>query len=76
MTQNNPGNGKVSLIFSSTMLLVYLGLGYLFIGTSLYIDIWPKPSRTYIGLVLVGWAAFRGFMIWQKYKRLKDEDEK
>jgi hypothetical protein len=75
LTQNNPGIGKIGLIISSSMLVVYLGLGYLFIGTHMMIDRFPKPNRIYIGLVLVGWAVFRGFMVWQRYKRMQREDE-
>lgn len=58
-----------------TMLVIYLGLGYFFLGTDLMIDKFPRPNRTYIGLVLVGWGLFRGFMIWQRYKRMKQDDE-
>ena len=75
MKLNNPGNGKISLIFSLTMLLAYFGLGYLFIATDFAINRWPKPNRIYIGLVITGWGIFRGYMIWQKYKRMKNEDE-
>lgn len=57
------------------MLVVYLGLGYFFIGTDALLYKFPRPNRTYIGLVLVGWALFRGFMIWQRYKRMQREDE-
>ncbi len=72
---NNPGTGKVSLIISASMLLVFLALGYLFLATPFLIDRFPKPNRIYIGLLLVGWAVFRGIMVWQRYKRMKREDE-
>jgi hypothetical protein len=72
---NNPGTGKISLIIALSMMTVYLSLGYLFLGTSMWIDRFPKPNRTYIGLVLVGWALFRGFMVWQRYKRMQNDDE-
>ncbi|CAN5789408.1 hypothetical protein BH11BAC7_BH11BAC7_01750 [soil metagenome] len=75
MNQNNPGTGKISLIIASMMLVVYLGLGYLFIATPMWTDRFPRPNRIYIGLVLVGWAIFRGFMVWQRYKRMKQDDE-
>lgn len=57
------------------MLLVFLGLGYFFLGTDLKIEEFPRPNRTYIGWLLVGWAVFRGFMIWQRYKRMKQEED-
>lgn len=57
------------------MLLAYFGLGYLFVGTDFAIGKWPKPNRIYIGLVIIGWGVFRAFMIWQKYKRMKNDNE-
>jgi hypothetical protein len=71
---NNPGSGKIGLIIASAMLPIYLGLGYLFIGTNAFIDKFPKPNRIYIGCIFLGWALFRGFMVWQRYKRMKDEE--
>jgi len=70
-----PGQGKINLVVSLTMLLIFLGLGYLFIGTNIWIDRYPKPNRVYIGLVLVGWSIFRGITVWMKYKRMKNENE-
>lgn len=72
---NNPGTGKISLIISLMMLMVFLGLGFLFLGTTTWIDRFPKPNRIYIGLLLIAWAIFRGIMVWQRYKRMKREDE-
>src|SRR4051812_47756440 len=70
----NPGQGKfVNLVLSLTMLLVFLGLGFLFLFTNTMIDRFPKPNRTYIGFVLVGWAVFRGISVWLRFKRIKDE---
>lgn len=57
------------------MLMVFLGLGYFFLGTNMMIDKFPKPNRTYIGLLLVGWALFRGFMVYQRYKRMQQQDD-
>jgi hypothetical protein len=57
------------------MLLIFLGLGFLFIATNIWIDRYPKPNRIYIGLVLVGWALFRGITIWLRFKRMKNEHE-
>jgi hypothetical protein len=75
LTQNNPGTGKISRIISLMMLMVFLGLGYFFLGTNMMIREFPRPNRTYIGLLLVGWAIFRGFMVWQRYKRTKQDDD-
>jgi hypothetical protein len=75
LTQNNPGIGKIGRILSLMMLAVFLGLGYFFLGTNMMIKEFPRPNRTYIGLLLVAWAIFRGFMFWQRYKRMNEDED-
>lgn len=57
------------------MVAIFLGLGFLFIATNTWIDSYPKPTRTYIGLVLLGWSVFRGITVWMKWRRMKQEEE-
>lgn len=57
------------------MVPVYLGAGYLFIGTNLMIDRIPAPRRYYVGLVFVGWAIFRGITVYLRYKQMKREEQ-
>lgn len=76
----NPGPGKIPALLSIGMAAIFLGLGFLFLFTNTWIDNYPKPSRTYIGMVLVGWSVFRGITVWMKLQRMKreereDEDE-
>jgi hypothetical protein len=71
----NPGHGKINLLLSASMVLVFLGLGCMFIFTDARIDDFPRPNRDYIGYVLAGWGLFRGITVWVKYRKLKHEDE-
>jgi cytochrome c biogenesis protein CcdA len=75
LSLDNPGPGKITLVFSLSMALIFLGLGYFFIFTNIWIESYPRPSRTYIGLILCLWAVFRGISVWLKYKRMNEENE-
>ncbi|MSP69894.1 MAG: hypothetical protein EXR20_06445 [Bacteroidetes bacterium] len=66
---------KISLGFSIIMICVFLGIAFLFLFTELLSDRYPKPNRTYIGLLLGAWACFRGASIWLRYKKIKSENE-
>ena len=71
----NPGPGKIPTLLSLGMVVIFLGLGFLFLFTNTWIDSYPKPSRTYIGLVLVGWSVFRGITVWMKLRRERLEEQ-
>gem|GEM_PF-1453105 len=75
MLLNNPGPGKITLVLSASMVIIFLGLGCLFLFTNVYIEEYPRPTRTYIGGVLAGWAAFRGITVWMKYRNLRREEQ-
>jgi hypothetical protein len=70
----NPGPGKITFVISMSMVVIFLGLGFLFLLTDTWIDSYPRPMRTYIGGVLVGWAVFRGTTSWLKFLRSKREE--
>lgn len=57
------------------MVPIYLGAGYLFMATDLWLDEVPRPRRYYVGGVLFAWAAFRGLTIWLRYRQVKREQE-
>jgi hypothetical protein len=71
----NPGPGKITNLLSLSMVIIFLGLGFLFLITDAWIDRYPRPTRTYIGLVLAGWSVFRGISVWLKMRRAKREEE-
>jgi hypothetical protein len=71
---NNPDFGKASLLLSATMVLIFLSLGCLFFFTTSFMgDAVFGPNRKYIACVFWGWAVYRSFTIWTKYKRFKQE---
>ena len=74
MFLSNPGQGKITLLLSATMVIIFLGLGCLFVFTEVKIDEFPHPNREYIGYVLCGWALFRGISVWMKLRRIQQED--
>lgn len=57
------------------MVIIFLSLGCLFVFTDVYIDDYPRPYRNYIGYVLGGWALFRGFSVWLKYRNAQRNEE-
>jgi hypothetical protein len=65
---NNPGPGKITLLLSASMVIIFLSLGCLFVFTDVYIDEYPRPYRNYIGYVLGGWALFRGVSVFMKLR--------
>lgn len=71
MFLNNPGQGKITLLLSATMVIIFLSLGCLFVFTDVYIADYPKPTRNYIGYVLGGWALFRGVSVWMKFRNMQ-----
>lgn len=75
MFLSNPGQGKITLVLSASMVIIFLGLGCVFIFTDIWIQEYPRPFRNYIGYVLSGWALFRGFTVWVKYKNIRREED-
>jgi hypothetical protein len=57
------------------MVLIFLGLGCVFIFTDIWIDRYPRPTRTYIGCVLAGWAVFRAITVWMKFRNIKKQEQ-
>lgn len=57
------------------MVLVFLGLGCVFVFTDLWIEKYPRPTRNYIGYVLAGWGVFRAISVVMKYRNLKRDDD-
>ncbi len=57
------------------MVGIFSGLGLLFLTTNVWIDDYPRPTRTYIGGMLLGWAVFRGISLYFRWRRMKNEDE-
>lgn len=57
------------------MVLIFLGLGCLFIFTDTWIENYPRPMRNYIGYVLTGWALFRGVSVWMKYRNIRRDEQ-
>jgi hypothetical protein len=72
---NNPGHGKITLLVSASMVLIFLGLGCMFLFTDAWIENIPPPNRSYIGYVLIGWAVFRGLTVVMKYRRISRDEE-
>jgi hypothetical protein len=57
------------------MVIIFLGLGCLFVFTDAYIDEYPRPYRNYIGYVLGGWALFRGVTVFMKFRNAQQQEE-
>lgn len=74
MFLSNPGQGKITLLLSASMVMIFLGLGCFFVFTDVWIDRYPRPFREYVGYVLGGWALFRGFSVWMKYRTIQKEE--
>jgi hypothetical protein len=55
--------------------LIFLGLGFLFLATDTWVEKYPRPTRIYIGLVLLAWAAFRMITVYLKFRRAKQEED-
>jgi hypothetical protein len=72
---SNPGRSKVSILFSASMVIIFLGLGCFFIFTDVAIDTVPRPRREYVGYVLGGWALFRGVSVWMRFRRAQQEEQ-
>jgi hypothetical protein len=57
------------------MVGIFSVLGLLFLATNVWIEDYPRPMRTYIGGVLLGWAVFRGISVWLRWRRMKNDDD-
>lgn len=75
MFLNNPGHGKITLLLSASMVLIFLGLGCMFFFTDFYEDAVQGPMRKYVAFVLWGWGIFRGVSVVMKYRNLRRDDE-
>lgn len=75
MFLNNPGHGKLTLLLSATMVIVFLGLGCLLVFTEVELESIPRPNRTYMGYVLCGWALFRGISVVMKLRRIQQQQD-
>lgn len=61
------------LIINSSMVLVYAGIGLylIFRGGNFF----PGKSSLFLGAVLLLYAAFRGFNVFNKYKNTQNENQ-
>jgi hypothetical protein len=57
------------------MAVLFLSLGVFFVFTNFQLETYPRPTRTYIGLVLLGWALFRGFTIYLRMRQEKQDEQ-
>ncbi|HLG02146.1 MAG TPA: hypothetical protein VI731_01035 [Bacteroidia bacterium] len=71
----NPGAGRINLVISFAMVIVFLSLGFVFLFSDIWIDRYQKPLRNYMGGVLVAWAVYRSITVWLRYKRIKREEK-
>jgi hypothetical protein len=72
----NPDPGKITFILSFAMVVIFLFLGYVLIGTNFLADrLPPRPNRTYVGILLLVWAVFRAITVWMRYQKWKQENE-
>ena len=66
---------KVSWFMGLFMTVVVLGFAIVFSLTDLFIENIPKPNRTYLALMFLGYSIFRGVRVYQQFKKMK-QDEK
>jgi hypothetical protein len=72
---NNPVRGRVTIILSLAMAVLFVGLGCLLVFTTINIEDYPRPQRYWLGGILLLWAAFRGATVYLRWKKLKQHDE-
>lgn len=56
--------------FGTVMAAAFLCCGFLFLTTNFLIERVPPPNRTYLGIVMLFYAAFRGTRQYNVYKRM------
>ncbi len=61
-------------MLSIAMVGLFSGLGLVFLATDVWIEDYPRPTRHYIGGVLLGWAVFRGITLYFRWRRMKNDD--
>jgi hypothetical protein len=72
---SNPNSGKTAAYLALAMSAVFFGSGCFFLLTDIWYDKYPRPVRTYVGLVLIGWAIFRGLSTWLRLRQIKKEEK-
>ncbi len=67
----NWGN-KIVLIFGVLVAIFILFFGIVLLGTDLFIEKIPKPNRTFVGVIFILYAIFRGWRARQQFIKMRD----
>jgi DMSO/TMAO reductase YedYZ heme-binding membrane subunit len=61
--------------FGTIMAAAFLCCGFLFLLSNFLIERVPLPNRTYLGIVMLFYAGFRGTRQYKMYQRIKRGDD-
>ena len=65
-------SNKIVLIFGLIVAVFILFFGITLLCTNMFIDKIPKPNRTFLGIVFILYAAFRGYRAKMAFDKMKD----
>jgi hypothetical protein len=66
---------KIIFVFGLVIVVLILSMGIVLLSTHLFTDKIPYPNRTFVGIVFILYALFRGYRAKQQYGRMKREEE-
>ncbi len=67
--------GKALFWFGTAMAAAFLCCGFLFLCTDVLIDNFPEPKRTWLGILLLVYAGYRGARQYFRFKKMQREVE-
>ena len=56
------------------MAALFIGCGFVFLGTNFLIERLPKPDRIWLGVIFIVYGGFRGARQYNRYKKMKQEE--
>lgn len=66
---------KALFWFGTVMAAAFLCCGFLFLTSNFLIEKVPAPNRTYMGIVFLLYAGFRGTRQYKVFKQLKQKPD-
>jgi hypothetical protein len=65
---------RAFLVTGIIMAALFIGCGFVFIGTDFLIEKLPSPNRYYFGIVFMVYGGFRAFRQYKQYKKMQVEE--
>jgi hypothetical protein len=65
---------RAFLITGIIMAALFIGCGFVFLGTNFLIERLPKPDRIWLGVIFIAYGGFRGARQYNRYKKMNQEE--